>query len=119
MKPCGRPWPAAAPHTWRRTSPSPRRGGAAPPSSRRARTAGAAPNMTPDRPAVLALGIFLADRDHAAEAIAAELARSRDWTVEQHWAALGAGPVPPGLTAVSVERVVSPVPKFILLNRLL
>lgn len=68
---------------------------------------------------VLALGIYLCDREHLAESIVAELARSRDWQVEQRWIALGTSPVPPALAAVTVEQVAGPIPKFALLNRLL
>ena len=68
---------------------------------------------------VLALGVYLSNREHLAEAISAELTRSRAWQVEQRWIALGDGPVPVALAGVTVERVPGPVPKFALLNRLL
>jgi hypothetical protein len=68
---------------------------------------------------VLALGVYLCDREHLAESIVAELARSRAWQVEQRWIALGSSPVPPALAAVTLEQVAGPVPKFALLNRLL
>ena len=68
---------------------------------------------------VLALGVYLASREHLAPGIAAELARSRDWQVEQRWAALGAGPVPQALDALTVLRTQGPVSKFQLINQLL
>jgi hypothetical protein len=68
---------------------------------------------------LLALGVYLSDREHLAEGISAELARSRRWEVAQRWIALGAGPVPGPLAAVTVERVAAPAPKFTLINRLL
>jgi hypothetical protein len=68
---------------------------------------------------LLALGVYLSNREHLAEEISAELARSGHWQVEQRWIALGEGPVPPALAAVTVAQVAGPVPKFALLNRLL
>jgi hypothetical protein len=68
---------------------------------------------------VLALGVYLSDREHLAEGISAELARSGRWEVEQRWIALGSGPVPRPLATVTVERVAEPTPKFALINRLL
>jgi hypothetical protein len=69
--------------------------------------------------AVLALGVYLADREHRAEEIARELARSRVWEVEQRWAALGRSPVPPGLVPLTTLRQERRQAKFVLLNRLL
>jgi hypothetical protein len=69
--------------------------------------------------AVLALGIYLVDREHRASGIARELAESRDWAVEQRWIALGRSPVPAALEAVTAFRQASPKGKFVLLNRLL
>jgi hypothetical protein len=68
---------------------------------------------------VLVLGIYLSEREHLASGIAAELARSAAWQVEQRWIALGAGPVPESLAAVTTARAEAPTPKFTLLNRLL
>jgi hypothetical protein len=74
---------------------------------------------TPAPRRVLALGVYLADREHLAAEVAAELGRSGRWDVEQRWIALGSGPVPEALAAVTVERVAGPAPKFALVNRLL
>jgi hypothetical protein len=68
---------------------------------------------------LLALGVYLSDREHLAEGISAELGRSRRWEVEQRWIALGAGAVPEALAGVTVEHVAEPTPKFALINRLL
>jgi hypothetical protein len=68
---------------------------------------------------VLAVGVYLADREHRAPAISGELARSERWTVDQRWAALGRAAPPAELAAVTVERVQRPTPKFVLVNRLL
>jgi hypothetical protein len=68
---------------------------------------------------VLALGVYLTGREHLAPEIAAELSRSRDWQVEQRWAALGTGPVPPELESLTVLRIQGPGSKFQLVNRLL
>src|SRR5512133_548187 len=73
-----------------------------------------------DRPArVLVLGIYLADRENLAAEIAAELAKSTCTAVEQRWIALGTSAVAPALERVTVARVVTPTPKFTLVNRLL
>ena len=75
--------------------------------------------MAPAMKRVLMLGVYLSDREHLAEGITAELARSQCWAVEQRWIALGAGAVPVTLAGVTVERVTGPMPKFALINRLL
>ena len=72
-----------------------------------------------NRPRVLALGVYLANREHLAAEIAAELARSGDWHVEQRWVALGDGPAPGPLDQFTVRRVDPPATKFALVNRLL
>jgi len=74
------------------------------------------PPRSPRR--VLAVGIYLSDRDNLAAHIATELGKSRSWSVEQRWTALGQRDVPPELAAVTVSRA-GPTPKFTLLNRLL
>jgi hypothetical protein len=68
---------------------------------------------------VLALGVYLCDREHLAESIAAELGRSHVFQVDQRWIALGSSPIPPALAAVTVAQAAGPLPKFELLNRLL
>jgi hypothetical protein len=68
---------------------------------------------------VLALGVYLADREHLAAEIATELARSRRFGVDQRWAALGDGPAPGLLAARTVLRVQPPATKFELVNCLL
>ncbi len=72
----------------------------------------------PSNGRILAVGIYLADRDNLAPDIATELGKSRRWNVEQRWIALGHGDVPPSLAAITVGRVTSR-PKFTLLNELL
>jgi hypothetical protein len=64
-------------------------------------------------------GVYLSDRENHAAAIARELARSRDWDVEQRWVALGKAPVPDELVAVTAWQERPPAGKFVLLNRLL
>ncbi len=68
---------------------------------------------------VLAVGIYLADREHLAADIAAELSRSAAWSVDQRWISLGRSSVPPALAAVTASRTDRPQPKFPLLNGLL
>jgi hypothetical protein len=67
---------------------------------------------------VLVVGIYLCDRENTAEHVVAELGRSRAWTVEQRWLALGRSPVPAALASVTVARE-RRGPKFQLLNQLL
>ena len=69
--------------------------------------------------AVLVVGVYLADRENTAEATVAELHRSSEWKVEQRWASLGVGPSTHTLEQVTVCRVASMTPKFVLLNRIL
>jgi hypothetical protein len=70
-------------------------------------------------PRVLVLGIYLADRLHAAEHLVERFASSADLVVEQRWMALG-GHAPNGrLGAVTVQVASAPQPKFMLLNQLL
>lgn len=68
---------------------------------------------------VLVLGVYLADKDHWAEPIVEEFARSERWDVTQRWAALGAGPTSTRMASATAFSVGGPVPKFVLLNRLL
>ena len=68
---------------------------------------------------VLVVGIYLADRENTAEGIAAELHRSRSWSVDQRWVALGRAKAPEPLAALTVERLERMTPKFRIVNRLL
>jgi len=80
-------------------------------------SAGAAHGLQPPR--VLVLGIYLADRLHAADHLVERFASSPGLVVEQRWMALG-GAAPAGrLGAVTVQVAGAPQPKFTLINRLL
>ena len=68
---------------------------------------------------VLVVGAYLADREHLAVEISAELGRSRRWSVDQRWVAVGSTPVPPALLEVTAWRSAAPRPKFDVLNQLL
>jgi hypothetical protein len=68
---------------------------------------------------VLVVGVYLVDQEHAMCDIAAELDRSREWTVEQKWVALGGADVPAGLRRITAAARTTPAPKFALLNELL
>ncbi len=68
---------------------------------------------------VLVTGVYLADRENSADTIAMELSRSRRWEVEQKWIALGRAPIPEALATVTAWRAEEPLPKFVLLNRIL
>ena len=76
--------------------------------------------MTPETGAdVLVAGIYLTDRENTAPATIAEFSRSRNWSVAHQWAALGQRPAPKELDGVTSAYSGTPVPKFVLLNRLL
>ena len=68
---------------------------------------------------VLVVGVYLIDREHTTSEIAAELDRSREWTVEQKWMALGVADVPEGLRRITAAARTTPAPKFALVNQLL
>ena len=53
-------------------------------------------------PSVLVIGVYLCDKDNQAPAIVGELARSRQWRVDQRWIALGEHPVPQVLAVATV-----------------
>jgi hypothetical protein len=68
---------------------------------------------------VLALGIYLTDRENRVHHVSQELGRSRRWSVEQRWIALGRCEPPPDLGSVTSVVVRDLRPKFELLNGLL
>ena len=68
---------------------------------------------------VLIVGVYLTDAPNLAAAITAELLRSKRWTPEIRWAALGASPPLPELAELTRVHEPGPVPKFQLLNRLI
>lgn len=70
------------------------------------------------RGSVLAVGVYLSERENNAVEISRELARARDWQVEQRWIALGNAPVPEPLAAVTTSVVRTRTGKFSLVNRL-
>ena len=96
-------------------------------AERRLRLAGSTvvpPSSGPVRdgtaPRVLVLGIYLADREHAAEHLVERFAASAGLEVEQRWMALGKKAAPGGrLGAVTVQTAAAPQPKFTLINQLL
>lgn len=68
---------------------------------------------------VLIAGICLADKENLAVDISQEFAGSKDWAVEQQWVSLGKNLPKPEITSLTVQRLETPAPKFLLLNRLL
>ena len=67
----------------------------------------------------LVLGIYLAEKAHTAEHVAASFAASGDFEIEQRWIALGGEPAEGQLGEVTAMSVSEPTPKYPLLNRLL
>ncbi len=66
---------------------------------------------------VLVAGVYMCDRKNNAVEIAREIAKSREWQVEQKWIALGKAAIPDKLASVTAWKARS-APKFVLLNRL-
>jgi hypothetical protein len=75
-------------------------------------------SLDPERK-VLVTGVYLADKDHQAPAIGDELARSRQWRVDQRWVALGQGRVPDALAQSTIAHRTTASPKFTILNEVL
>jgi hypothetical protein len=71
------------------------------------------------RPAVLVLGVYLANKPSHVRSVVANLSSSSSYRVKQRWAAIG-GTISDSLVQ-SVTRVYqpSPLPKFLLMNQLL
>ena len=67
---------------------------------------------------VLVVGVVLADVSNLADNIAENLARSREWTVDQQWIAIAKEPRHDTSLQV-VETLSSGEPKFVILNRVL
>ncbi len=68
---------------------------------------------------VLAVGVYLTDRENHVCHLCEELRSSGRWSVEQRWIALGQDEGPPELASVTTSLVAPPRPKFELLNGLL
>jgi len=67
---------------------------------------------------VLVVGVYLATRDHSAEHLARVFAQAHpNIDVVQRWVAIGPASTSAALGRVTVLQVASPVPKFVLMNR--
>ena len=67
---------------------------------------------------VLVVGVYLATRDHSAEHLARAFAQVHpNIDVVQRWVAIGPASTSADLGRVTVLQVASPVPKFVLMNR--
>ena len=67
---------------------------------------------------VLVVGVYLATRDHSAEHLARAFAQVHpNIDVVQRWVAIGPASTSAALGRVTVLQVASPVPKFVLMNR--
>ncbi len=80
------------------------------------------PEQASDR-RVLILGVYLPGIANYAAEISSELLSSRHWTVDLHWASVGAGApgvrIDPALKELTRLHSTERAPKFVLLNRLL
>lgn len=77
------------------------------------------PSVPAEPNQVLVVGIYLTDAENHAVDTIEELTRSRDWTVRHSWASLGTTPPPQQIASQTDIVTTPPVPKFVLLNRLL
>jgi hypothetical protein len=68
---------------------------------------------------VLVTGVYLCDKEHQTPAIVNELARSRDWRVDQRWVALGERGAPDALAQSTIAHRATAAPKFTILNEVL
>lgn len=73
--------------------------------------------MTGDR--VLIVGVCLSDEINSAVSIVEELAASRQWRVEQRWAAIGRSAVPPPLARYVSQQLREKKAKFAVLNEVM
>ena len=68
---------------------------------------------------ILIAGIYLADKENFAVDISREFSGSKDWAVGQQWVSLGKNPPKREMASLTVQRLETPAPKFLLLNWLL
>ncbi len=76
-------------------------------------------SVIPDGGLVLAVGVYLTDRESRVRHVAEALGASRRWTVQQRWIALGRGKADPALEPLTALTVQEPRPRFAVLNELL
>ena len=76
------------------------------------------PHLPQSRPSLLVVGAYLAERKNLIGHLVHTLASSRHCEVTQRWAAIGHAPPDAAVAAVTVEEVLSPIPKLTLINRL-
>jgi hypothetical protein len=84
-----------------------------------ARMARAVNPQQPWKRRVLVLGIYLADRKNTVEHLVAEFASSKDFDVEQRWAALNGESPSAKVDHVTTLKITGRIPKFTLINRLI
>lgn len=72
-----------------------------------------------NKPSVLVLGIYLANRPNTCAHLVQRFSESRNFSVTQAWAALNGDPLDQSVKAVTIERLDGFVPKFCIMNRLL
>ena len=75
--------------------------------------------MDMNKESVLVAGIYLANQENGIEDIVAKLNRSRKYHVVQKWVALHGDAPSPEVDSVTVVKLENPLPKFILLNKIL
>ena len=75
--------------------------------------------MEMNQEAVLVAGIYLANQENGIEDIVAELNRSKKYHVVQKWIALHGDAPSPEVDSVTVLKLENPLPKFLLLNKIL
>ena len=68
---------------------------------------------------ILALGVYLADRPNTVAHLVRALSSTQSLDVTQQWVSVGTGVADPNVAAVTIERLDTFTPKFVILNRLL
>jgi hypothetical protein len=68
---------------------------------------------------VLVAGIYLCDQPTHATAIVNSFSQAREYSVSQRWVAIGEPPEDSLLASVTVQRLPTPAPKFVILNSVL
>ena len=72
-----------------------------------------------NKPGVLVLGIYLANRPNTCSHLVQRFSESRNYSVTQAWVALNGNPPDDRVAAVTIDRIEGFVPKFCIMNRVL
>lgn len=76
-------------------------------------------SLSTEKPKVLIVGIYLADRPNTADHLVRRFSETRRYAIDQAWVGLNGATPDDALAAATVQRLDGFVPKFVILNRLL